>query len=351
VSSGIPVVDVAGLRSADPAAQAAVGAELRQAAVDNGLCYVSGTGIPDEHFDALLDVTKRFFALPLETKMDSYIGRSSNHRGYVPVGEEVFSGGTVDAKEAFDLALELPADDAQYLDGVPFQGPNQWPRVDGAELPGFRSAVSTWYADVLALGGQLFRGFALAMGQPADFFAPYLTRSSSQLRLIHYPYNAHEPDGGAIEQPGIGAHTDYEWFTLLKPTAPGLQVLTSSGEWIEAPPIPGTFVLNVGDMLELCTNGVFVATSHRVRAVQEERYSFPLFCNLDYETVVAPLPEFVGDGTPMAEPMGTGAHLWGQTVQTFAYLKRQVESGQLVLPDAARPLASFGHPARVDASA
>jgi len=269
----IPVVDVSSLVSGPPETWGPTVHLLGQAAREVGFLYVTGHGVPQKLFDDLLDAAKRFFALPMEKKMAVYIGNSRNHRGYVPIGEEVFYGGTVDLKEAFDLSMDLP-DDPDYLAGNPLIGPNQWP-----DLPGFAEAVDAYYRATLDFGRVLLRGFALAMGERADAFDAWVRKPPSQLRLIHYPYNP-----GAKDAQGIGAHTDYECFTLLYPTAPGLEVLNGAGEWIDAPPLPGAYVVNIGDMMELLTNGEFVATSHRVRKVKEERYSFPLFFSFDYHT-------------------------------------------------------------------
>jgi isopenicillin N synthase-like dioxygenase len=213
----VPVVDVSGLLGPDPAEHRRVAAELGAAARDVGFFHVSGTGLPAALAEELLRVTQAFFALPPEEKMRTYIGRSTNHRGYVPEGEEVFAGGTRDRKEAFDLSAELPADDPDFLAGR-MLGPNQWP-----DVPGFREAVDAWYAAVLALGRALLRGFALALGEPADALDRYVTKPPSQLRLIHYPY---DPD--AVDAVGIGAHTDYECFTLLLPPPPGWRCSTAT---------------------------------------------------------------------------------------------------------------------------
>jgi isopenicillin N synthase-like dioxygenase len=207
-------------------------------------------------------------------------------------------------------------------------------------VPGFREAVGAWYDAVLALGRSLLRGFALALGEPADAFDRFVTKPPSQLRLIHYPH-----DPAAVDAVGIGAHTDYECFTLLLPTAPGLEVLNGAGEWIDVPPREGTLVVNVGDILETWTNGRFVATTHRVRKVVEERYSFPLFFNVDHDTLIAPLPRFVAEGEPARVPLVAGDHLFAQTAQSFGYLRRRLESGELVLPDGSLGLSSFGQEA------
>ncbi|MEZ0359472.1 isopenicillin N synthase family dioxygenase [Mycobacterium sp. SA01] len=331
----VPVIDISGLRSADAADRERVAAELGAAARDVGFFYISGTPVSDELFDRLLEATKQFFALPVTEKMKSYIGLSNCHRGYVPVGEEGFYGDKPDVKEAFDTALDLPADDPDHLAGNPMLGPNVWP-----DLPGFAETVTEYYQAVLSVGQDLLAAFAIALGEDPDTFTRHATKTPSQLRLIYYPHN---PD--AEDAQGIGAHTDYECFTLLKPTAPGLEVLNGAGEWIDVPPIPGTFVVNVGDMLELWTNGAFVATSHRVRKVKQERYSFPLFFNVDYHTVVQPLPQFVTADDESRPALVAGEHLFAQTAQTFAYLRSRLDSGDLVLPDGSLATGTFGQQA------
>ena len=333
----LPVVDISGLRSPDPAARAASAQALGRAARECGFFYATGHGLPDDLTTALILQAKSFFALPAEEKMRWYIGLSPNHRGYVPEGEETFASGTYDRKEAFDLSFDLPADDPAVLARTPTLGPNVWP-----DLPGFQPAVSAYYDAALALGHTLLHGFALALGLKETYFDRFVTKPPSQLRLVHYPYL---PD--VVDAPGIGAHTDYECFTILLPTAPGLEVMNGTGAWIDAPPIPGAVVVNIGDMMEIFTNGELVATSHRVRKVQEERFSFPLFYTCDYHTVVEPLSPFVSPTRPARYPaLVAGDHLYAQTAQSFTYLKQRLQRGDLRLPDGARALSSFGQEAR-----
>jgi len=328
----VPVVDIAALGGGDAAAEDACIAALGTAAREVGFLMVTGHGIAPAVGERLRAAARRFFTQPLGAKQASYIGRSTNHRGYVPEGEEQLGdpapGARPDRKEAFDLALDLPADAVPT--GHPLLGPNQWPA-----LPGFREDVMAWYGAVFAVGRRLMRGFALALGQPGDALDHLLTMPPSQLRLIHYPH-----DPAAADAPGIGAHTDYELFTLLLASGPGLEVMNQAGEWIDAPPVPGALVVNIGDMLEYWSGGAFVATSHRVRKVSEERWSFPLFFALDYDAQLRPL------GQSDAEPIRTGEHLFAQTAQTFRYLKDRAAAGTLALPDSARPLSSFGQVAR-----
>lgn len=326
----IPVIDISPLGGGDPAAEAMAVAAIGRAAREVGFLMVTGHGIAPAVAERLQAAARRFFTLPDPAKHACYIGRSGNHRGYVPEGEEQLGepGQRPDRKEAFDLALDLAADAVPA--GHPMLGPNQWP-----QLPGFREDIMAWYGAVFAVGRRLLRGFALALGQPGDAFDHLVTMPPSQLRLIHYPHDAE-----AADAPGIGAHTDYELFTLLLASGPGLEVMNQAGDWIDAPPVPGGLVVNIGDMLEYWSAGAFVATSHRVRKVAAERWSFPLFFALDYDTELRPL------GHREAEPIRTGEHLYAQTVQTFRYLKDRAAAGQIALPEATRPLSSFGQVAR-----
>jgi isopenicillin N synthase-like dioxygenase len=328
----LPVVDIADLRSPDPARRRAAAAALGAAAREAGFLYVTGHGVPAAVVDRLTLRARAYFAQPLAAKMRDYIGSSANHSGYVPPGEEQYQGAKPDLKEAYDVGFDLHDPGRRR----PMLGPNRW-----SDFAGFREDVNAYYQAVFELSQRLFRGFALALDVPEDAFTCNVTAPPSQLRLIHYlpPVAAEAND----DRPGIGAHTDYECFTILLPTADGLEVLNGAGQWIDAPVIPGTFVINIGDMLEVLSNGQFVATLHRVRRVHEERYSFPLFCACDYDTVIAPMAQLCPPGTAGSyEPLVCGDHLYAQTMQTFAYLKDRLARGELRLPERSKALASFG---------
>ncbi|MFC3609730.1 isopenicillin N synthase family dioxygenase [Stutzerimonas tarimensis] len=332
----LPLVDIARLFSDAPEQRLSAAEKLGKATREAGFLYITGHGIDPALIERLRQRTAEYFAQPLQTKMRDYIGQSSNHSGYVPEGEEEFASATVDHKEAYDLGFDLQDPALQR----PMLGANQWP-----DLPGFKEDIKAYYEAVLGLSRTLFQGFALALGLPEDSFLRHVNQPPSQLRLIHYPYNPDAP----VDRPGIGAHTDYECFTILLPTAPGLEVLNGAGEWIDAPVMEGAFVINIGDMMEVLSNGSFVATSHRVRKVAEERYSFPLFCACDYDTLIAPAPALLREGeTSRYEPLICGEHLFAQTAQTFGYLKRRLESGELKLPENAKGLSSFGYKAKYD---
>jgi isopenicillin N synthase-like dioxygenase len=328
----LPEVNASGLYSEELEVRRAAARRLVDASREAGFFYLTEHPVTRALRDGLLAQAAALFARPSAEKLAYYIGNSPNHRGYVPPGEEVFYGGARDQKEAFDLCFEAPAG-ADSLRPTPFSGANVWPAQ-----PGFREAVAAYYAAVFALGRKLLQGFALGLGLPETFFDRFVTAPPSQLRLLHYPANP-----GAEVTVGIGAHTDYECFTILLPTSPGLEVMNGAGEWIDAPPRPDAFVVNIGDTLEMWTNGVLTATSHRVRKVSEERYSFPLFFACDYDVEVAPLAEFVSAERPARYPaVKAGEHLYAQTVQSFRYFQERLARGEVELPGGARPLSSFG---------
>src|SRR6478752_7505565 len=329
----LPLIDVSGLESADLEARRATAIELDRAARSSGFFYATQHGLPQSLIDGLQAAAADFFALPEARKQHYYIGGSTNHRGYVPPGEEVFYAGSKDTKEAFDLSLDLPDTDPDYRAGNRLLGPNRWP----SEVPHFQQRVDAYYRAVTALGRRLLRGFLLALELPEDHFDRVLTKPPSQLRLIHYPYSK-----AALDAPGIGAHTDYECFTILHATSPGLEVLNARNRWVDVPPVPGAFVINIGDLLEVLSNGRWVSTAHRVRKVSEERYSMPLFFNLDYDAEIAPAPHLAGtDGGARYPSVRAGEHLLAQTAQSFSYMKQLIARGQMQLPSGALGLASF----------
>jgi len=324
----LPVLEISDLDSSNVQDRRAVARALDRACADAGFLYVRGAQIHRVPFDRLLARARAYFALDLDTKMQSYIGLSENHSGYVPVGEEqlgsAMHGGPPDLKEAYDVNHDYRQTEGRR----PLLGPNLWPG-----MPGFRQDVDDYYRQVTGIGRLLFRAFALALGLPEDHFDAHTRHPPSQLRLIHYPH-----DANAEDRPGIGAHTDYECFTLLFATAPGLQITDRNGAWIDVPMLDDAMVLNIGDMMEIMSNGRYLATRHRVRKVPQERYSFALFHACDYDHVVAPA---VPGEVPRYAPIKGGEHLFNQTAQTFAYLKRRIAGGELALRDAL-PLNSFG---------
>ena len=183
----------------------------------------------------------------------------------------------------------------------------------------------------MALGCRLLPAFALALGLPEDAFAPMFTKPTSNLRLLHYP----APEPGVRTDRlrlGIGSHTDSECFTILHQTKPGLQVMSVDGRWIDVTPLPGSFVVNVGDTLETWTNGLFTSGPHRVVGIDEERYSLPLFFAADFDAWVEPLPPFVTAERPPRYPgFRSGEHILSEYAKGFRYLRALHRDGVIRL--------------------
>jgi isopenicillin N synthase-like dioxygenase len=331
----LPIVDIALLFSDDSVDRSLIAKDLDKAVRDAGFFYLKGHQIAPALIENLKQTVKAYFAQDEKTKMCDYIGLSKNHTGYVPRGEEQFynaepTNKTPDLKEAYDIGPDSPS----LMTRFEQHAHTNWPVLDR-----FKTDVKAYYDAMLELSRTLFKGFALALNLPEDTFTKYLTLPPSQLRLIHYfdNPNAKETDSG------IGAHTDYEFFTVLLPTSPGLQVLNGADEWINVPLLDDCFVINIGDMMELVTNGQYTATSHRVRQVKEERYAFPFFSSLDYDTTVAPIASlFKKDEKSLYEAVICGDHLLAQTMQTFRYLKERTARGEVYLPENSHSLLSFG---------
>lgn len=275
----LPIIDVSGLGSTDPAVRAAVAAEIGRACDEIGFFYAAGGGIAPETVAAAVEAARRFFALPLDDKLAIRAG--ATNRGYTPMRESEHEKGKPDVNEGFELGFPVPAHDPDADGSNPVRAPNRWP-----DLPGFREPVEAYYDAAFGLGMTVLRGFALHFGLPETFFVDRFRRPVADMRLAHYPPQT----GGALEY-GTFDHTDHGIITILwQDENGGLEVFTRDERWIPAPPIPGTFVVNIGDLMSRWTNGRFRSTLHRViNRSGRDRFSIPFFFNPDFDTRVDPL--------------------------------------------------------------
>ncbi|MBT3558787.1 MAG: isopenicillin N synthase family oxygenase [Rhodospirillales bacterium] len=316
----IPIIDLAAFR--DGSARRDVADSMARAARDVGFFYVTNHGVDEAVVDEALEQTRQFFNQPLEIKSRYPIADSFPHqRGYVPVfGEELGMDETVDLKESFDLGVDLPADDPDVVAGIPFYSPNTWPD----HMPDFKVAITTYYDGMLELSKVLGHAFAMSLGLDEDFFVDRMKKPIANMRLLHYP--PYSPVSGQ-KVIGAGAHSDYGFVTILvQDQIGGLQVQNMRGEWIEAPPIPGALVINIGEMLAMWTNDLFVATRHRVMNISGvDRYSIPLFLDMDYDVEVSCLPTCLGDdGHPKYQPVRAGDYISKRLNETFPFRRDQV---------------------------
>lgn len=310
----IPVFDFALMTSSDPAIRAEAAACLRDACTRVGFFYLSNHGVPAPVIEACFEQARLYFAQPLEAKRRTHISQSAHHRGYVALLEEqTDSKGHADLHEAFDLSHDVPADDPEVLRGCWLSGPNAWPED---APPGFRPALDAYYAAMLALGHRLFASFALALGLAETHFEPMLNRPGSFMRLLHYP-----PQPPAQDVIGIGAHSDYECFTILaQDGVGGLEVRNAAGAWIQATPMPGAFVINIGDMMARWTNDCFASTLHRViNRSGRERFSIPFFYGVDYDVTLETLPGCIDADRPQHyEPVNAHDYVASRIKGTYA---------------------------------
>jgi isopenicillin N synthase-like dioxygenase len=286
-----------------------------------GFFYLVGHGIDPALIASVFAGAREFFALPVERKQRWSISRSPHNRGYVGLkGESLDPTRAADLKEAYNIGLDLAAEDPRVVRGEPFRGVNQWP-----DLPGWRETMLAYFDAVWIAGRRLHRAIALDLGAPSDFFLDKFDQPMATLRLLHYP----PQPGGGTPAIGAGEHTDYGSLTLLHTDeVGGLEVKRrdKSGEdgWIAAPQVPGAFICNVGDCLMRWTNDVYICTPHRVvNRGGRERYSVAFFLDPNPDAEIACLPTCVSATRPARYPPVLGAdYLRGRLDATYG--QRQI---------------------------
>ncbi len=279
--ASLPIVDLSLLDSGEEGAEQ-FREQLRKVTHDVGFFYLVGHGIDQNLIDSVLEQSRKFFELPQEQKLAIENVNSPQFRGYTRVGGEL-THGDIDWREQIDIGPER--DVVEAAPDVPdywrLEGPNLWPESQ----PELRETVEQWNSELSGLALRLLQQWALSLGSPENSFdAAFAGNAYSLLKIVRYPGESNpEP------KQGVGAHRDGGVLTLLlvEPGKGGLQV-EHEGEWIEAPSIPGAFVVNIGEMLELATGGYLKATLHRVISprVGTDRISIPFFFNPALDTVM-----------------------------------------------------------------
>jgi isopenicillin N synthase-like dioxygenase len=323
----LPVVDVSPLVAPEPAGLTEMARQIEAACRRHGFFYVTGHGVAPDLLTRLTAACTEFFALPEQAKMEIAMARGGPAwRGYFPVGAELTSG-RPDLKEGLYFGAELGEEDPRVRAGLPLHGPNLFPR----QVPGLRTVVLAYLDALAGLSQAVLRGVALSLGLGLDYFAAgYTAHPTVLFRVFRYPAPPPGDDGW-----GVGEHTDYGLLTLLAQDAHGgLQVGTPAG-WIDAPPLEGTFVANIGDMLDRLTGGWYRSTPHRVRNVSgRDRLSFPFFFDPDFTAEIPPLPGRAAvteggqprwDGQNLRAFTGTyGDYLLSKVSKVFPQLRREV---------------------------
>lgn len=312
----IPVIDFAPFVSGDVAARQAVSRQIHQACHEVGFMYLKNLEISPSLIETMFAQVEQFFALPLAVKNQVAWSDAVSNRGYVGVERERLDQDKPgDLKEAFNVGKEVNLEDSQPDQAALIL--NQWPAGQDA----FRETVLAFYQACAEAAVTVCRAFAIALQLPEPFFAQNHDQQNYTLRLLHYPPVEQTPK---LEQVRAGEHSDYGSFTLLfQDQVGGLEVCTAEGEWMAAPCIPGTVVVNTGDLMQQWTNHEFCSTKHRVRIPTDERvgrsrYSIAFFCHPNHGAEIACLETCQGpQRPPLYPPISAGEYLLSRLQATY----------------------------------
>ena len=313
-SDEVPVIDVGPLRDgSDPDG---VGAELARAASETGFLYVRNHGVDAATIEAARRAGFEFFRMPVAAKREA--GTNRFHHGWLrPGSTKMYDDALPDLKESFNWGLEPepePEAGAGAASPNPLAGPNVWPPA----FPGLETGLQPWFAAASACAETLLRGFALGAGLDREHFIRHRERPLSRGSLQYYPPHPRDTGGDRF---GVAPHTDFGMLTVLaQDNVGGLEIQRLTGEWIAMPPLPGTLVVNVGDLLERWSNRRYRSTVHRViNRSGRERLSLVLAYDPDFETLVDPGAFCAADETPRDEPILCGDYLLWRFERAFAY--------------------------------
>lgn len=327
--SHIAVIDISPLISGS-AHSHEVAAEIGRACRESGFFYIVGHGVDELLQQELEELSRQFFAQDISTKLEIGMSRGGRAwRGYFPVGSELTSG-KPDCKEGIYFGAELEDDHPLVKTNTPLHGANLFP----AHMPQFRQTVLDYMATMTGVGHALMSGIALSLGLEETYFADHYTSDPLILfRIFNYPSPSSMLDSESSW--GVGEHTDYGLLTILKQDqSGGLQVKIRS-RWVDAPPIPNSFICNIGDMLDRMTGGLYLSTPHRVQNRSgSDRLSFPFFFDPNFNAEVKPIKiaeeikenkDERWDCASVHEFRGTyGDYLLNKVSKVFPELRREV---------------------------
>lgn len=294
----IPILDLAPLIAGEDTSALAQG--FAKAYGETGFGYIINHGIDPRLRADVFAASAQFHALPSEQKFA--IALNTNHRGYIAINTstDVTTELADVTKPNQSASFMMMREDAREDPNVYLSGPNQWPA-----LAGFREACEAYAHAMTGLGHKIM-GLALdALDVTDRSILKSFEPPTTWLRLLHYPP---QPPQAPDDLYGSAPHKDFGCLTILaQDDVGGLQVQTPAGHWVDAPPMPDAFVVNVGDMLHRLSNGRLLSTPHRViNTSGRERYSVPFFYDPHVSADIAPLP---GTGTPQFEPLNFGVFL------------------------------------------
>jgi isopenicillin N synthase-like dioxygenase len=288
----IPIIDVAPYLAGRPGAARALADQVARTCLDTGFLVVANHGVPQQVIDNAFAAAASFFALPEEAKLALKIG--AENIGYLPYGGQTVRTSTVhkNTKPNYSESFYVTTPDPNPAFNEGDRDRNKWP----PGLDGFRDAIVTYFTTMRSLAHRMLPAFAIALGLPDDYFEDDFKGPASTVRLIEYaPQLQDEADLF-----GFAPHTDGSFITFLpRSKLPGLEVRTKTGEWIRPPSVPGTLVVNTGEMLAHYSNDRFVPTPHRVlNRSPSTRHAMPFFYGPNRHKVISCVPTCVSDDNP-----------------------------------------------------
>jgi isopenicillin N synthase-like dioxygenase len=281
----VPVIDVGAARSDDPTAQRALAQEIADVCGRVGFMYIVNHGVSSNDVAAIFRTAVDFHTLPLEAKMEVSITRNNHAQGYLH-GMSKGTGKNLaeNMQEAFQIRRPLADDDPGLLAGLPLHGKIPWPNA----MPDLEPRMMAYYQKLDVLGYELLGLFELGLDFAPGTLKDYFRKDMNSLRLLHYPPQKPEEEGKYL---GARAHTDTNAFTILaQDSNGGLEIRNRDDQWVAVPPIDGAFIVNVGEVLKVWTDGIFSSTLHRViNRSGRDRYSIPFFMYPSYDALIQPL--------------------------------------------------------------
>lgn len=330
----VPVIDLQPWFSGTPEGKAEVARAVDDACRGIGFLVIKNHQIDPVLIQRVTEASNAFFSLPLAAKRKVDRPRDDAVRGYSAVGEEGLSysleeAAPGDLKESYSIGPSNVPDDDYHRGpaaGAHFE-PNLWP----AEIPDFKAAYESYFAAMSDLARELMRMFAVGLGLPERFFDDKLDEHISMFRVLSYPAQTEAPQPGQMR---AGAHSDYGSLTIVMPDGPGLQVFNKAGQWVDVPYMPGTYAVNIGDLMMQWTNDQWVSTLHRVvnpplesAVLNKRRQSLVFFHQPNYDAMIECLPVCLAEGEqPQYAPISSGDHLTAKFVKqtTFGGTKAAV---------------------------
>ncbi|MBW4456263.1 MAG: isopenicillin N synthase family oxygenase [Nostoc indistinguendum CM1-VF10] len=291
----IPIIDLTAFTNGDTITRQNIIKQIYQACHEIGFMYLQNSGISKDLIKQVFSYSKSFFNLPLEVKQKQAWSDEFNNTGYVSLERERLDPNKPrDLKEAFNVNKQAAI--------------------------GIDVSILAFYDICTELANTVLQAYALALELPEDFFITRHNQQNHTLRLLHYPPLQTPPKSGQVR---AGEHSDYGSITLLfQDDVGGLEVQTASGEWIAAPAIPNTVVVNTGDLMQRWTNDMFCSTKHRVmipsdNKVKQSRYSMAFFCHPNDDTEIACLESCQKEQSPIYPPILAGEYLLSRLQPTY----------------------------------